>query len=167
LTTLTGGGVAHDGVDSGNPVKVGARAVSSLASATLVAAADRSDLVTDLDGALIVKLNRPGGDLLSERVSDTGGTSTAFSNFGAVASTRNVITAFSIHNSSATAGYVDFRDGTGGAVLWTVPIPAGGGAVLASANGLFRTSANTALAYDVSAALTTVYISVSGFQTKA
>ena len=166
VSTLTGGGVAHDGVDSGNPVKIGGRAVSSLASATLVAAADRSDLVTDIDGSLIVRLNRPMGDGISERVTDTGGTSTAFTNFGAVASTRNVITSIVVYNSSATAGFVDFRDGTGGAVLWTMPLPAGGGAVLSQSNALFRTSANTALAYDVSGALTTVYISVSGFQSK-
>jgi hypothetical protein len=31
---------------------------------------------------------------------------------------------------------------------------------------LFRTTANTALAYDVSGALSTVYISVSGFKSK-
>ena len=166
VSTLTGGGVAHDAVDSGNPVKIGGRAVSSLASATLVAAADRSDLVTDLDGALIVRLNRPMGDAISERVTDTGGTSTAFSNFGAVASTRNVISAIAVYNSSATSGFVDFRDGTGGAVLWTMPVPAGGGSVLSHSNALFRTSANTALAYDVSGALSTVYISVSGFQSK-
>ncbi len=166
LTTLTGGGVAHDAADSGNPVKVGARAIASLATATMVSAADRSDLLVDIDGALLVRANRPAGDILSERVSDTGGTSTAFSNFGAVAGTRNVVTAIVVYNTSATAGYVDFRDGTGGSVLYTMPLPAGGGAALQSDSGLFRTSQNTALAYDVSGALTTVYVSISGHQTK-
>ncbi|NBW14576.1 MAG: hypothetical protein EBR82_41910 [Caulobacteraceae bacterium] len=166
LTSLTGGGVAHDGVDSGNPIKIGGRAVTSLATATMVGAGDRTDAVYDVDGAMIVRLNRPGADGISERVTDTSGTSTAFANFGAVASTRNIVTAIAVYNSSATAGFVDFRDGTGGAVLWTMPLPAGGGAVLSSANPLFRTSANTPLAYDVSGALSTVYISISGFQSK-
>lgn len=44
--------VAHDAVDSGNPVKVGARAVNALPAA--VANADRSNLTTDLFGRLLV-----------------------------------------------------------------------------------------------------------------
>jgi hypothetical protein len=167
VATIPAGGIAHDGVDSGNPVKVGARAVSSLASATMVAAADRTDNVSDLDGAQLTRVGFPLGDLVSEVVTNTNGTSTAFSNFGATASTRSYITAIVVYNSSATAGTIDFRDGTAGSVLFTVPIPAGGGCVLpAGAVPYFRTSANTALAFDVSGALTTVTISVSGFKSK-
>ena len=44
--------VAHDGADSGNPIKIGGRARSSEISA--VANNDRSDLLTDLVGKLIV-----------------------------------------------------------------------------------------------------------------
>lgn len=167
LTTLTGGGVAHDGIDSGNPVKVGARAIATPSTATMVAAADRSDLLTDLDGALLVRAGPAYGDLISERITDTGGTSTAFTNFGATASTRNYITAIAAFNSSATAGYIDIRDGTGGSVLYTIPLPAGGGSVITLGGApLFRSTANTALAYDVSAALSTVYLSVTGFKSK-
>ena|SRR3990167_5132856 len=101
--------------------------------------------------------------LVSERVADTSGTSTAFSNFPAVADKANYVTIIHIYNSSATAGYVDFRDGTGGAVLWTAAAPAGGGVVISRAGPIFRTSKNTALAYDVSGALTTMFISISGF----
>lgn len=168
VTSLTGGTVAHDSADSGNPIKVGARAAATLSDDTMVANADRTDLVTDLDASLIVRPGFPLGDLISERVTDTGGTSTAFSNFGATASTRSFITAIVVYNSSATAGTVDFRDGTAGSVLWTMPIPAGGGSVISMGGvPLFKTSANTALAYDVSGALTTVTISVSGFKSKA
>lgn len=167
LATIPAGGIAHDGVDSGNPVKVGARAVSTLATATMVAAADRTDNISDLDGAQLMRIGFPLADLISERVTDTGGTSTAFTNFAAAASTRSYITAIVVYNSSATAGTIDFRDGTAGAVLFTVPIPAGGGCVIANGGvPLFKTSANTALAYDVSGALTTVTISVSGFKSK-
>jgi len=164
--TITGGGVAHDGADSGNPIKVGAKASATLSDDTMVANADRTDLTSDLDGAIIVRSSRPLGDIISERVSNTDGASTAFTNFGATASTRNIITGYSIYNDSATAGYVDFRDGTAGAVLWTVPIPTKGGANFAIPDGIFRTTANTALAFDVSAALTTVYISITGFKSK-
>lgn len=165
-STLTGGGIAHDGVDSGNPVKVGARAALTLSDDTIVANADRTDLVSDGDGALITRDQFPLADLVSERVTDTGGTSTAFSNFTTGANTRNVITAIAVYNSSATAGTVDFRDGTAGSVLWTMPIPAAGGSVMGGTLPLFKTTANTALAYDVSGALTTVTISVSGFRSK-
>jgi len=167
LTTLTGGGITHDSADSGNPVKIGARAAATLSDDTMVANGDRTDAVSDLDGAIVMRTGFPLGDLISERVTDTSGTSTAFTNFGATASTRNYVTAIVVYNSSATAGTIDFRDGTGGAVLWTVPIPATGGAVISNGGApLFRTSANTALAYDVSGALTTVTISISGFKSK-
>lgn len=51
LTTLTGSSVAHDGVDSGNPHKIGGKASST--APTDVAAADRVDGWFDLKGRLI------------------------------------------------------------------------------------------------------------------
>lgn len=45
---FTQGNVAHDAADSSNPVKVGGRGIASLGTA--VAAADRTDFVTDLYG---------------------------------------------------------------------------------------------------------------------
>lgn len=169
VSTLTGGGVAHDGVDSGNPIKIGAKAETSPKGSTPVADGDRTDLYADSDGMLMVKLCTSGADFISETVSNTDGNSTAFTNFSAVASTKNAVTAYSIFrtDSGTTMAYVDFRDGTAGSVLWRVPLPPNGGANL-SLGGvpIFKTSANTALAYDVSSALTTVFISVSGFQTK-
>jgi len=160
------GGVANDSADSGNPIKIGAKASATLSDDTMVANGDRVDNIGDLDGALVVRNQIPLGDLLSERVTDTGGTSTAFTNFGATASARNYVTTIVVYNSSATNGYIDFRDGTGGSVLYTVPIPTVGGCVISSPIPLFRTTANTALAYDVSGALSTVYISITGFKSK-
>lgn len=168
VQAASAGDTAHDGVDAGNPVKVGARAKTSPKGITLVADADRTDLLADSDGMLMVKLNTSGADLISEAVSNTDGNSTAFSNFSAVASTKNAVTAISVFRSDAGASlaYIDFRDGTAGSVLWRMPLPPNGGSVITSPVPLFKTSANTALAFDVSSALSTVYISVSGFQTK-
>lgn len=160
------GDVAHDGVDSGNPLKVGAKAISSASALTLVASGDRTNVHADLDGAILSKVV-PNADLLSERIADTGGTSTAFTNFGAVVGTRNYVTSIHIYNSSTTDGYVDFRDGAAGAVLFTAAAPAGGGMTLANPVPLFKSSANTAIAYDVSGALSTVFINISGYQSKA
>lgn len=170
VTTLTGGGVAHDGADSGNPIKVGARAAATLSDDTMVANADRTDLVSDVDGAVINRPNFPIADILSDAASNTDGASTASSVFTATASTRSCITGFQVFRTDAgtTPIYIDFRDGTGGSVLWRAVLPAGGGANSPAYCGpcLFRTSANTALAYDVSAATTTVYINVSGYKSK-
>jgi hypothetical protein len=169
LATTPAGNVAHDGADSGNPIKFGAKAVSSLATATMVAAADRTDAQSDLDGALIARPNFPLGDLKSDATSNTDGASTASSVFTAVASTRNYVTGIAAHrtDAGATPAYIDFRDGTAGSVLWRAVLPPNGGSVqLNSGVPIFRTSANTALAYDVSAALSTVYINVTGFQSK-
>ena len=168
VTTLTGGGIAHDSADSGNPHKIGARAVSVLETATLVAAADRTDLVADLDGGLISGRAVPYGDLLSERVSNTDGAATALTTFGAPGvGIRNYITTITVHNAHATTnGYVDIRDGTAGTVQWTIPLPATGGAVVPFNPPLRQLTTNTALAFDVSAAITTIYLSFNGFQSK-
>lgn len=169
LNATVVGNSAHDASDSGNAVKVGARAAATLSDDTPVANGDRTDNVSDLDGAVVVRPQFPLGDLISEAVSDTGGSSTAFTNFGATASTRNYVTAIHVFRTDAgtSVAYVDFRDGTGGSVLYRAAIPPNGGAVITlGGTPLFRTSANTALAFDVSAALTTVYITVSGFKSK-
>lgn len=166
VTTLTGGGVAHDSADSGNPVKVGAKAASSLASATLVSAADRTNLVSDLDGALIVRNGAPLGDNKSTSQSVTDTTSTAATNFGAVASTKNVITEITVYNSSATPTFVKIQDGSGGTTFWTVPAPAGGGSVIQFHRGLKQPTANTALYFAANDSATTVYVSINGYQSK-
>lgn len=168
VSTITGGGVAHDGADSGNPIKVGFKAETSPKGITLVADGDRADAYCDADGLLMVKLNTSGADIISERVSNTDGSSTAFSNFTAVASTKNYITGITCYRTDAgtSVAYIDFRDGTAGSILWSMPLPPNGGSTESWATPAFHTSANTALAFDVSAALTTVYINVTGFQSK-
>jgi hypothetical protein len=102
---------------------------------------------------------------ISESTSNTDGVSTAFTNFGATASVKNVVTAYTVFRTDAgtSMARIDFRDGTGGAVLWSAPLPPGGGSI-SPPDMEFKTTANTALAYDVSSALSTVYISVSGFK---
>jgi hypothetical protein len=168
LAALTGSSIAHASADSGNPHKIGMRAKSSLTAITLASADNRSDLFCDIDGVAIYKNGAPSGNLQSERISNTDGASTAFSTFGAAANLRNFITAVTIHNShSTTNGYVDLRDGTGGSIIWTFPAPATGGVTHNFDPPLRQPTANTALAYDVSAAISTIYISINGYQSKA
>lgn len=61
VSTLTGGGVAHDSADSGNPHKVGAIAYSpdGTTPGTAVAELDRTNLKADLDGRLFVNPRHP------------------------------------------------------------------------------------------------------------
>lgn len=161
------GNIAHDAVDAGSPLKVGARAVAVLNTATLVAAADRTDVVADLDGAVVTRTGVPLGDLISERAANTDGASTVLTTFGATAGKRNHVTAITVHNAHATTnGYVDIRDGAAGAILWTLPLPATGGTTHNFNPPLRQPTANTALAFDVSAAITTIYLSFNGFQSK-
>ena len=158
------GGVPHDSVDAGNPLKLGAKAEASVTAVTNVADADRTDVYADINGVLLTKDHVPYGDIIVTRVTDTGGTSTAFTAFGAVASQRNYITTITVYNSSTTNGFLDLRDGTGGTVIYTIPLPALGGATISFQVPLRQPTVNTALAYDVSAAISTIYISAVGFK---
>lgn len=160
------GEVADDSPDSGNPVKIGAFAEANPSTSVMVADGDRTNVHADIDGLLMTKPYTAYGDILVERVTNTDGASTASTVFGATASARNYITTISIYNSSTTNGFVDFRDGTAGTVLFTVPAPANGGAIVNFPLPLRQTTANTALAYDVSAALSTIYISLIGFKSR-
>lgn len=61
VTTLTGGGIAHDSADSGNPHKIGFKAYSpdGTTPGTAVAEGDRTDAKGNLDGQLFVQTEHP------------------------------------------------------------------------------------------------------------
>jgi hypothetical protein len=158
------GDVAHDAADSGNPVKVGGRATNSIEGRTQVANNDRTDILADLNGVLIVREHTTLEEIIIGRTTNTDGASTALTNFTAGgADVHNYLTSISLANSSATDITVDLRSGTGGAVLYTIPVPAGGGVVQNFPVPL-KFLANTAVAFDGSAAVTTLTISAIGFQ---
>lgn len=163
-TTLTGSGVAHDGVDSGNPHKIGARASSSLSGATLVASADRTDLLAGVDGVLIVREHCNLEDIVNGVASITDGSSTSVI-AAQGAGVKVYLTSVTISNSSATDVTVDLRDGTAGTVKWTFPVPQAGG-VTHTFNPPLPFSANTIIAADPSASASTVTVSLNGFKSK-
>lgn len=167
VTTLTGSAVAHDAADSGNPHKIGAKATGAMTGRTLVAADDRSDLFSGLDGVLINRPHAPLEDQLQETKSNTDGASTAMtSGFAAPgANIRLYLTTLIIANSSASNITVDIRDGSAGSVLATVPVPANGGVVINLPVPL-KFTANTAAAFDGSAAASTLYVTMIGFKSK-
>jgi len=162
VTTLTNGGVAHDTADSGNPHKIGTKSVATLSTQTLVAANDRSNAFSDLDGAVLTRADAPLGDVVSGTASNTDGTSTQVLAAGA-SGIKHYITDVAIGNSSASAVLVELKDGS--TTKWQAVIPAGG-----SVTESFRTpiagTAATAWNFDPGAATTTVYCTVSGFKSK-
>lgn len=156
------GSIAHDSIDSGKPIKIGTKSVAQLSAQTLVAAADRSDSVSDLDGALLTRNNAPLGDVVSGNASNTDGTSTQVIAAGA-AGIKHYITDVTITNTSASNIYVELKDGA--SAKWTFPVPANSGVTHSFSTPLAGTAA-TAWNFDPSAATTTVYCSASGFKSK-
>lgn len=161
-STLTGGGVAHDGVDSGNPHKIGAKATTSLAGVTTVANADRTDCYAGIDGVIITRPHCNLEDIVSGNASNTDGTSTSCI-AAQGAGVKTYLTNIILTNTSTTATYCEIKDGT--TVKLTIPVPASGGASIALPVPLGG-SANTAWNFDPGAATTTMYCSMIGFKSK-
>ena len=158
------GDVAHDTADAGEPVKIGAKAVGTLSTQTLVAANDRSNVFSDLDGALIVRPYCALGDLSSGVAAISDGSSTSvIASPGA--GLKTYVTSVIIANSSASNVTVDIRDGAAGAVKATFPAPATGGALHNLPVPLAFT-ADTAVCADPSAAASTVTVTLVGFKSK-
>jgi len=163
--STTTGNVAHDATAAGNPVLTAARATNSIEGLTQVAATDASYLTSDLNGTIVTRNATTLEELVSERTSNTDGAATALTGAFAAggANIHAYITSICVHNAHATTnGYVDIRDGATGSVLWTLPMPATGGAIQYFDPPL-KFTANTAVAFDPSAAITTVYLSFNGF----
>jgi hypothetical protein len=158
--------VAHDAADSGEPLKVGAKAIAGLSGATLVAAADRTDLYAGLDGALIIRPHCGLEDLLTPvPVAITDGSSTSIM-ASAGAGVKNYVTTCIIANTSATAVTVDLRDGAAGAVKATFPVPANTSGVVCNFPVPLGFSAATAVCADPSAAASTITVTLLGFKSK-
>ncbi len=127
----TAGDVAHDSADSGNPVKVGGKAVS--AEPAVVTAADRANFYTDLVGKLIVLPYANPENFVSGAITSamTGTTSTSLISAPA-SGLRNYITTIIVSNAHASIGTdIVIQDGSGGTTLLTIPAAAvyGGAAV--------------------------------------
>ena len=163
VTTLTGGGVAHDSADSGNPHKVGGRARTS--DVTAVANDDRIDQIHDSLGAQVVRPYALHENLVSgatSAITDTTSTSVIAS---AGASTRNYITSVLVTNSHATVGTtVTITDGSGGTALYRgYAAPVGGGFAVSFPTPL-RGSAATAVHAVCGTTGSNVYVSASGYK---
>jgi hypothetical protein len=164
LTTLTGSGVAHDGVDSGNPHKIGAKATAALSGATLVSAADRTDLHAGVDGVLIVRPHCNLEDIVSGTASNTDGTSTPCI-AAAGSGIKIYLQSVTLSNTSSTAVEVALKSGS--TEMWTYPVPANtSGVVCNFPIPLPPNAANEAWNFDPSTSATTIKCSMLGFKSK-
>ena len=159
-----GDNTAHDAVDTGSPLKIGARAETSISGATKVADQDRTNLYAGVDGVLIVRPHANLEDRVSGTVGITDGSSTAVV-AAQGAGIRFCATTITVSNSSATNVTVDIRDGTAGSVLMTIPASANMGGSIVALPVPLCTTANTAFAADPSASASTVAVSAVGFKT--
>lgn len=158
-------GVAHDGADSGNPLKIGARARSSEIAA--VSNNDRSDLLTDLVGKLIVLPYANPENFVSGCISSamTGTTSTSLIAAPA-AGLRNYITQITVSCSHATQGSdVLIQDGSGGTTLYVIPAAAVyGGASIPFPTPLRQPTVATAIYCQNVTTGSSIKVSASGYK---
>jgi hypothetical protein len=110
-TVTVNGDVAHDGVDSGNPNKIGAKAIAHGSNPTAVAAADRTDLYANRHGVLFTIGGHPNSTTLRATYT-TGQTDTAIVTVSS--GTKIVVTRVLVTVSKATSVNTDVIIGFGG-----------------------------------------------------
>ena len=160
VTRVAGGGVAHDGADSGNPVKTGGRARTALPAA--VAQDDRSDTITDKHGRTLVA-NAPIDQRTSGRANYTN-TTAADVIAAPGASVILVVTTLLVTNAHATVGTkVEIRDGTTVKLIGQASKD-GGGFNLHDPDGLFVATSNTAVTARCVTTGADVEVFVAGFK---
>lgn len=163
VQAASAGDVAHDAVDSGNPVKVGG--IAQLAAITAVADADRVNFVGDSQGRQVVA---PHGvrDLIKTQTTTIAASTSETTVVTAVASHFMDLLQVVIANTSATAARVDFRDTTAGSVIFSLYAPAGATVGFTAAAPLSQTSVNTNWTAQSSASITDLRILMVTRKTK-
>jgi hypothetical protein len=162
LTGGIAGDIAHDSADSGDPVKIGYRATTSLSGLTLVSDADRTDSHAGVDGVQITRPHCNLEDIVTGNATDTTGSSTSCI-AAQGAGIKTYLTSVILCNTSATAITVDIKDGS--TVKLSLPLPAGSGCIFNPPVPI-PGSANTAWNFDGSAAASTITCSMVGFKSK-
>lgn len=156
------GNVAHDAADSGNPVKVGARAVN--VEITQASNNDRSDMLTDLSGKLLVMPYSVSDVSLNGNPAaiTTGASVSTIGTQGA--GLRIYVTDVTAVNSHATIGTtINLLDGNTSTVIWQGYCVAAGGGVAKSFIKPPRTTASNPLFAQIGSSGANVILSVQGY----
>jgi hypothetical protein len=160
--TVTVAGVAAHGASiSGNPLRVGGRAVN--AEVTAVTNGQTADFVTDLVGKLIVLPFANPENLLSGATGDIVDTSSTQVIAAQAASVRIYVTSLLVQNSHATVGtWVNIKDGS--TTIHTVYAASGGGGARLNFSSALKGTAATALNAVCETTGANVRVSASGYK---
>lgn len=164
--TVTGtptvvGAVAHDAPISGNPNRVAGRALT--AAYTSVATGDTADLITTLQGVLVVRQNQIP-ELEWSYAAASGGiinTTDVVLAAAAGAGLRRYLTTLTLSNNSATATEVVVKDGA--TVIARFMLGANAPTVNIRFADPIKTSANAALNIACITAAAAVYANAQGY----
>jgi hypothetical protein len=151
------GSRAHDATDADEPVKIGARARSTVI--TSVASDDRTDAIYTLQGYGVSHPFALPQSALTGTASATGTADTAVIAAQGAGVTINV-TSIVVYNDSNSNTFVNIKDGA--TTRLVIPAPAKGGAAHTLPFPL-RLTANTALNFASGSAVTTMFVSAVGF----
>jgi len=164
MQAASAGDVAHDAADSGNPIKIGMKAVTELP--TGVSAADRTDANADKFGRQLVA-QAPQDDFVSGVSIDIIGVASTEVIAAPAATYRLAITDFTVTNDHATVGtVVKLTDGSGGTVLWRNNAREDGGGFSKSLKTPLILTAATALHAINETTGASVQVSASGYLTR-
>lgn len=164
VDVITLPGAAHDSAISGNPVRIAGRAIT--ADYTSVTSGDTADLVTTLNGRLVVQpYSIP--ELTWSYAAASGGitnTTGVTAKAAGAAGIRNYITHVDVVNGHATVDTdVQIRDGAAGTVLWRGFAKAAGGGVSADFNPPLRGTAATLVEIACGTTGTATYFNLTGY----
>lgn len=152
-----GGGTPHDAVDSGNPVKMGAKAIAHGTNPTAVAAGDRTDTYANRAGVQFVIGGHPNAVTSTTRIpAATGAQTDAAIGPGTVsAGLKVVVTRISVTCSNANSVNVavkvgfgastlpaDSTTGAAGVLVDHEGVPPGGGFVIGNGAGILGVGAD-------------------------
>lgn len=158
------GDVAHDGVDSGNPVKQGFQAKTSLPTA--VADADRVNGIADKFGRQVVLTNAIRDIVGSQNTTITSSTSETTIVTAGGAGVFIDLTHLAITNKSATGTLVTLKDSTAGTTRGVYYVPATGGIVLTFPTPKAQASANNNWTLTCGTSVDSVYVTAEFINNK-
>jgi hypothetical protein len=162
VQAASAGDVAHDGVDSGNPVKVGGKATSAEPTA-VSASGDRANFITDMVGKQITLPYANPENFVNGTtgaITDTTSTSTIAAQGAGI---RTYITQITVTNSHATVGtFVKILDGA--SIIYEAYAAEAAGGFTASFPTPLRGSGNTAVNTQCVTTGANVIASISGYK---
>lgn len=157
------GNIAHDGVDAGNPVKIGTVGRTTLPTA--VADGDRVNAMSNKYGEVVtIHAIR---EMRANQVTTITASTAETTIVTAVASFMLDLYGLIVTNTSATAVNVAIKDATAGTTRLNIAVPAGEtrGYMLPASDGIKQATANNNWTATVSASVTSVIITALTKQT--